>query len=150
MIESQLQTFLIFIAIGTLLGVLFDIFKSIRKSFKTPDIITYVEDFFFWVIAGVILIYSILVFNQGQIRGYIFFGIFIGSFTYSLTISKFSVIILTSVIKFLKVVFILLIQGLILPFKFFKKPIIIFSLNLKNFLKNFKFNKKQLNKEGRI
>ena len=121
--------------------MLFDIFKSIRKNFKTPDIITYVEDFFFWIITGVILIYGIAVFNQGQIRGYIFLGVFLGSLTYSLTISKISVIIFSSVIKFLKVVFMLLIQGLFLP-------IIIFSLNLKKFLKIFKLNKKQLNKQG--
>lgn len=148
MVENQVQTFLIFIAIGTIIGVLFDIFKSIRKNFKTPDIITYVEDFFFWIITGVILIYSIAVFNQGQIRGYIFLGVFLGSLTYSLTISKISVIIFSSVIKFLKVVFVLLIQGLFLPIKFLKKPIIIFSLNLKKFLKIFKLNKKQLNKQG--
>lgn len=150
MIENQIQTFFIFIAIGTLIGLLFDLFKSIRKSFKTPDIITYVEDFFFWVITGVILIYAIIIYNQGQIRGFIFLGIFLGSSIYSLTISKISVIILTSVIKFLKVVFILLVQGLFFPIKFIKKPIIIFSLNMKKFLKIFKLNKKQLNKEGRI
>lgn len=146
-VELQIRIFLIFISIGGIIGLLFDFFKSIRKSFKTPDIITYVEDFFFWILAGVILIYSIIIFNEGQIRGYVFFGIFIGSLLYSLTISKLSVIIFTSVIKILKIIFNTSIKILVFPIIFFKKPIIVISLNLKKILTNFKErNIKKLNK----
>ena len=55
MVANQANLFLIFTINGILIGLLFDIFRILRKSFKTPDIITYIEDFFFWLITGLIL-----------------------------------------------------------------------------------------------
>ena len=46
MVANQANLFLIFTINGILIGLLFDIFRILRKSFKTPDIITYIEDFF--------------------------------------------------------------------------------------------------------
>ena len=56
MVANQANLFLIFTINGILIGLLFDIFRILRKSFKTPDIITYIEDFFFWLITGLILL----------------------------------------------------------------------------------------------
>ena len=72
---NQLYTFLIFILVGMVIGITYDIFRILRKSFKTIDIITYIQDFLFWIITGVILLYSIFTFNNGELRSYIFIGI---------------------------------------------------------------------------
>ena len=45
--QNQAFTFIIFILNGFIIGILFDIFRILRKSFKTPDSITYIEDIIF-------------------------------------------------------------------------------------------------------
>lgn len=44
---SQVQIFIIFLIIGLCIGILFDLFRALRKTFKTPDFITYIEDITF-------------------------------------------------------------------------------------------------------
>ena len=46
MASNQAYLFLIFTINGILIGFLFDIFRILRKSFKTNDLITYIEDIF--------------------------------------------------------------------------------------------------------
>jgi len=62
--NNQAYTFIIFIINGIINGILFDCFRIARKSFKTSDVITYVEDILFWIIAGIITLYFIFVFNN--------------------------------------------------------------------------------------
>ena len=56
MILNQAYIFLIFVINGFLIGILFDIFRILRKSFKTKDIITYIEDILFWILTGLLLL----------------------------------------------------------------------------------------------
>lgn len=44
---SQIQIFLIFTIIGLILGLVFDFFRSIRKSFKVSDFMTNMQDIIF-------------------------------------------------------------------------------------------------------
>ena len=99
---NQLYTFLIFILVGMVIGITYDIFRILRKSFKTIDIITYIQDFLFWIITGVILLYSIFTFNNGELRSYIFIGILLGLILYMLSISIFFVEICTKIICSIK------------------------------------------------
>ena len=73
---SQEQFFIFFFIIGIIIGIIFDIFKVLRKSFKTPDIITFIEDLIFIVLSGILLIFGILKLNGGEIRFFLFLGIF--------------------------------------------------------------------------
>ena len=41
---SQEQVFIFFFIIGIIIGCIFDFFKVLRKSFKSSDIITFIED----------------------------------------------------------------------------------------------------------
>ena len=59
MVENQAYLFLIFSITGILIGALFDIFRALRKSFKTSNIITYIEDIVFWLLTGTLIIYNI-------------------------------------------------------------------------------------------
>ena len=56
MVLNQANLFLIFVINGILIGVLFDIFRILRKSFKTSDVITTIEDILFWIITGIIIL----------------------------------------------------------------------------------------------
>lgn len=87
--QNQAYAFIVFILNGFLIGLLFDIFRIFRKSFKTPDFITCLEDFIFWIITGLLLLYSIFKFNNGELRIYIFLGVILGAAIYMLIFSKF-------------------------------------------------------------
>ena len=41
---SQEQTFILFIIIGIIIGILLDLFRAIRKVYKTSDTLTLFED----------------------------------------------------------------------------------------------------------
>ena len=134
---NQAYLFIIFCATGILIGLIFDIFRIIRKLFKTPDFLTYIEDICFWIISGLILIYSIFIFNNGEIRLYMFIAISLGIITYILTFSRFFVIIGYKFSNFVKK---LIINILIIPLKILKKllfrPITFISINIRNISKN--------------
>lgn len=100
--NNQAFLFLIFIINGILVGFLFDIFRVLRKSFKTSDIITYIEDILFWIVAGVLTLYFIFNYNNGEIRFFIFLGIILGISIYILTISKYFMKITVGIISIIK------------------------------------------------
>lgn len=95
---EQLHIFSCFLFTGFLIGILFDIFRILRKSFRTSDILTYIQDFIFWILTGLILLYSIFTFNNGELRGYIFISIILGVILYFLTLSKYVIFIFTKII----------------------------------------------------
>ena len=64
MITNQAYLFLIFTVNGIIIGLLFDFFRILRKAMKTKDIVTYIEDFIFWILTGAIILYSIFTFNN--------------------------------------------------------------------------------------
>ena len=78
MVSNQFYLFLIFITNGILIGIFFDFFRILRKSFQTSDAITYIEDLLFWILTGFSVLYYIFVFNDGEIRLFMFLAIAIG------------------------------------------------------------------------
>lgn len=99
---SQEQIFIFFFIIGIIISMLFDFFRVLRKNFKTSDLITFIQDLTFLVISGVLILYSIIKLNNGEVRFYLFIAISFGIFIYSLTISKICVIILSVFVKICK------------------------------------------------
>lgn len=114
---SQAYLFLIFSIDGILIGLLFDFFRILRKSFKTPDVITYIEDIVFWFLTGLIILYSIFTFNNGELRAYIFIAILIGVMLYILALSKYIIKLNVTIINLVKVITVKIIKVLVIPFK---------------------------------
>lgn len=99
---SQVQIFIFFFIIGIIIGIIFDIFKVLRKVFRTSDLFTFIEDFIFLLITSILIILGILKLNNGEIRFFLFLGIFFGILSYSLTLSNLCVIILYTFVGFCK------------------------------------------------
>ena len=91
-----------FILTGISVGILFDLFRILRKSFKTFDFIAYFQDFIFWILTGLILIFSIFIFNNGNLRSYVFIGIIFGIFIYMILISKYFINFFVTIIRYLR------------------------------------------------
>lgn len=119
--QNQAYIFAIFILNGFLIGLLFDIFRIIRKSFKTPDFFTYIHDITFWIISGIIIMYSIFKFNNGELRLFIFLGIGLGLALYLLVFSKIFIKISVKLIFIFKKIFNIV---FIIPIKFIIKVFI--------------------------
>ena len=164
MVNNQAYLFLIFTLDGFIIGLLFDFFRILRKSFKTSDLVTYIQDTLFWILTGLLVLYSIFIFNNGQIRLFMFLGIFLGVTLYILTISQYIIKINVFIICKIKNIVIYIFNLLSYPLKFiikilkkiFYKPILSISKNIKKTTKNsidfstkkFKkmFNNKKLSK----
>lgn len=95
MISSQALLFLIFSLNGVIIGLIFDFFRILRKSFRTTNCIIYIQDILFWILTGISIIFFMYNFSEGSIRLFIFMGLILGFLLYILTISKY--IIKTSV-----------------------------------------------------
>lgn len=161
MVINQAYLFLIFTINGIIIGILFDIFRVLRKSFKTSDIITYIQDVLFWILTGFILLYSVFTFSNGEIRLYMFFGVFIGGLIYMLMFSKYFININVKIILTFKNIIQKIISIIIFPLKIiikfmkkvFFKPIKFITINItkckinsQNKIKNIlKSQKKKIN-----
>ena len=163
MITNQAYIFMIFVVIGIIIGIIFDFFRILRKSFKTKDLITYIEDIIFCILTGSITLYSIFKFNSGEIRIYMFFGIFLGCTIYMLSISKYIIKANVTLIKKISNIIIKTANIISIPFKYIKKlikktfkPISFIIINLRKTMSNItiksnnllKNNKNIKNKEG--
>lgn len=99
---SQGQIFILFFILGIAISVFFDIFRAFRKVFKTSDFITIIQDISFMAIVGILIINSLILFNNGQLRFYIILAILIGITFYIFTISQLCFVIFQIFMKFIK------------------------------------------------
>lgn len=134
-LNEQLGLFLIYIGGGILISLLFDVFRASRKSIKTADLVTYIEDIIFLIIVASFLIYLIFILSTGEIRAFIFIGLLFGSLLYYFTLSKFFMKICVCIFTFLKKI-------LLIPFnialKFNKNLICLVCINIQNMTKVLK------------
>lgn len=144
MVKNQAYLFLVFTVNGILIGLLFDIFRILRKSFKTSDVITYIQDILFWILTGLILLKSIFTFSDGEIRFYMFLGVFLGCLIYMIMFSKYfikvNVQIITIIKKTVGTILSIIIFPIKLSFKYIKKifikPINFITINIKKLKSN--------------
>ena len=144
MVQNQAYLFLVFSLTGVEIGILFDFFRILRRTIKTGNIVTYIQDILFWILTGILVLYNIWYFNNGEIRIYMFLGIIIGTLIYMSTLSNISVKLFTKILS-------MIIKALEIPFKtiitIFRKIIttilLLFTKNAKkikikkgNFVKN--------------
>ena len=155
MINNQAQLFLVFIINGIIIGILFDFFRILRKSFKTKDLVTYIEDFIFWILTGFSILFTLFKFNNGEIRLYMFLAIAIGVLLYMLIFSSYIIKINVSIIIFLKNFIRKILFYIFIPIKLILnivkkivfKPISFIFINIRSLYTNlFKFNTKNVNK----
>ena len=145
MVQNQAYLFLVFSLTGVVIGVLFDFFRILRRSIKTSNIITYIEDVLFWIITGLLILYNIWYFNNGEIRIYMFLGIMMGILIYMFTLSNFIILIFTKVLVTIIKILELPIKTIIDIFrKIFTNLVFLFD----KIIKKFKIKKGKMAKDG--
>ncbi|MFR2787952.1 MAG: spore cortex biosynthesis protein YabQ [Clostridia bacterium] len=146
MLINQTSLFLIFTIDGVLIGIIFDIFRILRKTIKTSDFVTYIEDFLFWIITSIILFYSIFTYNNGELRFFMFLAVILGFVLYICTISSYLIKINVKIINVIKRIFLKLFEIIYKPLiktvkilkKVIFKPILFVIINIRKNIKNIK------------
>lgn len=141
MAQNQAYLFLVFSLTGVAIGILFDFFRILRKTIKTHNIVTYIEDILFWILTGLLILYNIWYFNDGEIRIYMFLGIIMGVLIYMSTLSKFIILIFSNILKIIIKIFKIPIRAILSIFRKISTAIMSLFEN---------FTKKYTNKKGKI
>lgn len=115
---NQLQLFCVFLIDGLIIGFIFDIFRIHRKAFKNKNYITYIQDALFWILTGILIIYTTTVYNDGELRFYMIFATMLGVVIYLFTLSKLIISIGVKLILFIKRILLAIIKKVIGPTKF--------------------------------
>lgn len=87
-VSEQVISFSYAIVSGVLLAFLFDLFRIKRKALGSGRFSLMLEDFLFWVLAGILLILMTFHSFHGEIRGFIYIGVILGICLYLVSLSK--------------------------------------------------------------
>ncbi|NLH97300.1 MAG: spore cortex biosynthesis protein YabQ [Clostridiaceae bacterium] len=87
-VSEQVIDFLWATASGMAIAFIYDLFRIFRKAVKTGSIAVFVQDIMFWLIACVIMFISIYRCNDGELRGFLFLGAFLGAVLYVMLFSR--------------------------------------------------------------
>lgn len=129
--NNQIYLFAIYMLCGIVIGIGFDIFRVLRKSFRTSDMVTYIEDILFGILTGIFLIIMLFIFNNGQLRFFIFVAIFLGLLLYLLTISKYFIKINVIILTFIKKLVHTILYHIQKLYKIMTKPFYFLIINFK-------------------
>lgn len=118
---NQFGLFLMYLATGIIISLLFDIFRASRRTIKTSDTVTFIEDIIFWILATLLLLYITFILNSGNIRLFNFVGLALGGILYYFTVSKYFIKIMVIALGFIKKVSIKAFTIILIPLKIFLK-----------------------------
>lgn len=118
MTTNQLQLFCVFLVDGLIIGLIFDMFRILRKTFNHKDYIIYIQDALFWILTGIIIIYTTTIYNDGELRFYMIIATVLGVGIYLFTLSKLIINISVKIILLIKKMLLAIIKKLLKPTKF--------------------------------
>lgn len=101
---SQYLCFVYSMLMGVVLGLIYDFFKIDRIVFKRKKLFVFCEDLLFWLISAFIFFSFSVVFSNGQIRGYLLFGSFLGFLLYRLTLSRILILIIIPIKRIINII----------------------------------------------
>lgn len=127
--SNHLLEFFKFIIVGLIIGIIFDFFRAYRKTKKVSTFIVNIQDIVYFVIVLVVILASIVLFLDTEIRFYIFFAMFLGASIYFLLISKLIIKFFISIIKLFRN----FIEFLVMP----EKLLFSIIIKIKNILAKF-------------
>ena len=87
-VSDQAFTFLCSVVGGIVIALIYDIFRIMRKAFKTGNLMTYIEDILFWLLVAIVMFTMVYYSNEGELRSYLFIGTLLGVVFYALLLSK--------------------------------------------------------------
>lgn len=87
---TQIYTFLLSIALGAAVGVVYDMFRAFRRAIPCRKISVFFQDVIFWLIACIVFFCFSLIRCEGQIRFFALLGMFSGFALWIMTVGKYA------------------------------------------------------------
>lgn len=81
-VYDQMIIFAITMGLGVVIGITFDFYRAARGLWRPKMIATVIGDMLIWLFLTVITFAVLLVSNWGEVRFYVFIGIFAGALVY--------------------------------------------------------------------
>ncbi len=134
-VQTQIQAFLLSLAIGVVIGVLYDLFRILRLCFTDHKAVVVIQDILFWSVSAVLSFLFVFVVNNGAFRGYLAFGELLGFALYYFTLGALIYRVSGWVVKGIKAVFRWLLKCFLFPFK---KLYLVFSPKIRSVCKSTK------------
>ena len=131
---------------GMVIAFIYDLFRIKRKTIRTINFLTHIEDLVYWILVALIMFAVVYFSNEGEIRGYIFIGTVLGAILYTLVFSRLVMASFLFVIGVIKKFFIILWRMISFPFKLIY---IIFAKPVKALFKFAKIFVKRAGRAGR-
>jgi len=116
-ISGQGWLFLSTVAVGAIIGLLYDLFRIFRRVATHSVWVVQLEDFLFWIFATGAMFYFMLNRNYGEIRLFSIIGAACGVALYFATVSQVVLKVSVTVINFIKRVIIAAVRIIIFPLR---------------------------------
>lgn len=102
---------------GIVVGLIFDLFRILRKNFKGASRLVWLQDILMWLLALGVVYTTIFIANSARVRWYELIGFVFGFVFYILMISPFVVKMASKVITAIKKVLLAIFAVISYPFK---------------------------------
>lgn len=97
--NQQVFSFVVSVIFGVCYCLFYDVLRSCRRVFKSSTAAVFFGDVFFFSVIAVVTFLLLLAVSNGEMRGYIFFGILIGVVACNFTLSRIFIPFLCFIIK---------------------------------------------------
>lgn len=97
---NQVGLFVLTVATGLGLALLFDVYRAIRRKLRFRTVLTFIGDFIYWILATSIVFGMLLAGNGGELRLYVFMGLLSGAVIYYQILSRY---VMRSLMKLLHI-----------------------------------------------
>ena len=135
-LSAQTEIFLLSLGFGFLLGILYDVFRTLRLIISKSDVFTVFMDVLYFMLCAFLIFCFNLVVDSGRIRIYVLFGDMLGWMIYYFTFGEISIKAVNRIVA--------LVKGI---FGVFFKPILRLEHCVKRSMKKiFSFSKKTIKK----
>ena len=149
-VSAQASVFLWFAAAGAAAGLLFDVFRAMRRVQPHSNALTQVEDVLYWLSVFLLVMYLLLTRNSGELRGFIFLGFALGLVLYFSACSHLALLWITWLMKAVKRVFSTVLMVLTWPIRFLRRVLHTPVVKCRKFLKKYTVSVKKSLHKARI
>ena len=120
-VSFQAYIFFITIGIGIGMGLLYDIFRILRRTFKHPNFLIHVEDLIYWIIVACFFFIILFYESYGEIRAFCFLGALLGAGFYFLVFSPWVLYISITIIGYIEKMIHWIVRLVMVPVSFMVK-----------------------------
>jgi len=120
-LSAQAAVFLWMAAAGAASGLLFDLFRALRRVWPHHDALTWLEDLLFWMLVFLVVFGLIIRRNGGEMRAFLLLGLALGTAVYFAGPSKIVLAALVAVGRFVNRVLYAALRILTWPVRFLRR-----------------------------